>query len=427
MGNNFKIVLEEWKRFKFPEIIPRYIEPKISRNIVAIIGPRRVGKTYLLLYLAKKILKEFPKDNVVYLNFDDERIEKNFEEFFQSYYEIFSPKKEKKIVLFLDEIQLVKNWAGWLRTLHNQGKYHLFVAGSSSKLLSKEIATSLRGRYVSYLLLPFSFKEFLGVKERELKEILPEDRGKIMKYLKEYIEFGGFPEVILEKNEFEKRKKLKTLYETIFFRDIVERFKIRNYEAAKNILEILLSNYSNRITISKLNRFLNSTGIKIAKKTLWRYIQYFEDAFSIFLLPSYTFSKRKQILLPRKIYSIDTGLSLFLSGKKDKGRLMENIVFLEILRRREKELFDVFYYLKDGFEVDFVLKQGMKVKQLIQICYNISDYETKEREIKALIKASNELKTKDLLCITWDYEDIEAIKRKKIKFLPLWKWLLNLN
>ncbi|MCD6093139.1 MAG: ATP-binding protein, partial [Candidatus Aenigmarchaeota archaeon] len=412
MGNNFKIVLEEWRRFKFPDIVPRYIEPKISKDIAAIIGPRRVGKTYLLLHLAKKILKESPKDNVVYLNFDDERIEKDFEKFFQSYYEIFSPKEEKKIVLFLDEIQLVKKWAGWLRTLHNQGKYHLFVAGSSSKLLSKEIATSLRGRYVSYLLLPFSFKEFLEIKEVELKELLPEDRGKIMKYLREYIEFGGFPEVILEKNEFEKRKKLKTLYETIFFRDIVERFKIRNYETAKNVLEILLSNYSSRVTISKLNRFLNSAGVKIAKKTLWRYVQYFEDAFSIFLLPSHTFSKRKQILLPRKIYSVDTGLSLFLSGKKDEGRLIENIVFLEILRRREKELFDVFYYLKDDFEVDFVLKQGTKVKQLIQVCYEIKDFSTREREIKALLKASGSLRCKNLLCITWDFEGVETIERK---------------
>jgi len=125
---------------------------------------------------------------------------------FQSYYEIFSPRKEKKIVLFLDEIQLVKNWAGWLRTPHNQGKYHLFVAGSSSKLLSKEIAASLRGRYVSYLLLPFSFKEFLGIKERELKEILPEDRGKIMKYLREYIELAAFQRLFWRKMSLKKEK-----------------------------------------------------------------------------------------------------------------------------------------------------------------------------------------------------------------------------
>ena len=205
----------------------------------------------------------------------------------------------------------------------------------------------------------------------------------------------------------------------------MEGFKIRNYETARNVLEILLSNYSNKITISKLNRFLNSAGIKIAKKTLWRYVQYFEDAFSIFLLPSYTFSKRKQILLPRKIYSVDTGLSLFLSGKRDEGRLIENIVFLEILRRREKELFDVFYYLKDDFEVDFALKEGMKVKKLIQVCYDIKDFSAREREMKALIKASKDLKCKDLLCITWDYEGEEKIDRKKIKFLPLWKWLLG--
>jgi len=204
----------------------------------------------------------------------------------------------------------------------------------------------------------------------------------------------------------------------------VERFKIRNYETAKNVLEILLSNYSSKITISKLNRFLNSAGIKIAKKTLWRYVQYFEDAFSIFLLSSHTFSKRKQILLPKKIYSVDTGLSLFLSGKKDKGRLIENIVFLEILRRGEKELFEGSYF-KDNFEVDFVLKQGTRIKQLIQVCYDIEDFSTREREIKGLLKASKELKCKNLLCITWDYEGVEAIERKKIKFLPLWKWLLN--
>lgn len=410
-------VLEEWKNFEFPEIIPRYIEPKISNDIVAVIGPRRVGKTYLLLSLARELLKKFPKDNVLYINFDDERVEKDFEEFLHAYSEVFTPEKRKKIIFFLDEVQMVKNWSGWLRTLHNQRKYHIFVAGSTSKLLSREISTSLRGRYVSYLLLPFSFLEFLKVKKISL-----DNEAKVKKYLNEYIEFGGFPEVILEENRFEKRRKLASLYETIFFKDIVERYKIRNYDVTQKVLEILITNYSNRVTITKLYNFLNSSGIKIAKKTLWRYFHYFEDSLSLFVLNPMV-SSRRQILLPRKIYSVDTGVSIFLSGKRDMGRIIENIVYLELLRRRERELFEVFYFLRNGLEVDFVVKQGAKVKELIQVCYDIENFSTKMREVKSLLRVSEFLKCNNMLVITWDYEGEEKIEGKKIRYIPLWKWL----
>jgi len=424
MGNNFEVLLEEWRRFEFPNIIERYIHPQPSSHITAIVGPRRAGKTFLLYLIARDLLRKYPRDNVIYVNFDDERIRKEpFENLLEAIHKVFNPKG--KIFLLLDEIQNVSNWSGWLGTLHNMQKYSIFVAGSSSKLLSMEVATSLRGRYISYTLLPFSFREFLKMKNiEERRTYIYEDVGLIKRLLDEYIEYGSFPEVIKEQSRIQKKRVLKTIFETIFFKDVVERFRIRNFDIARDILEFLLVNYSNKITINKLYNFLSSIGRKVSKKTLWKYIYYFQQAFAVMLLEPLT-SKKKRLLLPRKIYSIDTGISRLLDIEPSRGRLIENIVFLELVRRKERELFDIYYFYGRDYEVDFVVTEGRRVIRLIQVCYNIEDFEVARREIRGLMKAAKQLECNNLEIITWDHEDIWNINGLKVKLTPLWKWLLK--
>jgi len=423
--NNFEIILEEWKRFEFPNIIDRYISPKPSNQITAIVGPRRVGKTYLMLSIAKKLLDSNSRDNIIYVNFDDARLRKaDFEDFLSALYKVFNPNPP--IYLFLDEIQYTPNWDSWLRTLHNQFKYYLFIAGSSSKLLSKEVSTHLRGRYISYLLLPFSFREFLKIRNIKLdKVMLYEDIGRLYRLLDEYVMFGGFPEAILESSKMGKRKFLKTIYETIFYKDIIERFKIKNYDVARDILDYLMVNYSNKITINSLYNFFKSIGKNVSKKTIWRYIYYFQDAFAVFILEPYYPSLKKRLLLPRKIYSVDTGLSQVLDIKPSIGRLMENIVFLELMRRRELELYEIYYLYDKNYEVDFIIKSGNIVKELIQVSYDISDPETRKRELKGLVKSADKFGCKNLIIITWDSEEIIKYSGKEIKVVPILRWLLK--
>ncbi len=217
---------------------------------------------------------------------------------------------------------------------------------------------------------------------------------------------------------------LKTIFETIFFKDVVERFRIRNFDITRDTLEFLLVNYSNKITINKLYNFLSSIGRKVSKKTLWKYIYYFQQAFAVMLLEPLT-SKKKRLLLPRKIYSIDTGISRLLDIEPSRGRLIENIVFLELVRRKERELFDIYYFYGRDYEVDFVVTEGRRVIRLIQVCYNIEDFEVARREIRGLMKAAKQLECNNMEIITWDHEDIWNINGLKVKLTPLWKWLLK--
>jgi len=394
----------------------------IKGKITSIIGPRRSGKTFYLLYLLNSKYQK-----ALYLNFELFFLKKispsEFFEIIKLHNEIkgYTPK-----ALLLDEIQEVNDWQSLLRTLLDYG-YEIVVSGSSSKLLSREIATQLRGRSISYLLLPFSFREFLKAKNFEPEKFLTfEEMGKILRLLREYLDFGGFPEVVLSESRFQKEKLLKTYFDEIFLKDFVERHKIKSIELGRLLFEFMFQNFSKEISIKNIQRYLEKR-TPFSKKTIYSYLENIKDTISVFFLDRFSLSVYARKSWPKKVYIADTGSSIPLGFSGDIGKRMENIVFLELLRRTNKKpLMEIFYW-KDyqQREVDFVIKEGLKIKQLIQVSYVSDKNEINEREIKALLKVSKDLKCKDLLCITWDYEDVEAIGRKKIKFLPLWKWLLS--
>ncbi len=436
--DDFRAVLIKWKVQEIPETFNREIEaPLDTRKIISIVGPRRAGKTYLMFILIKKLAKRLKKDNILYVNFEDERLRnldaRDLETMIKIYYEIFKPEGDKPVYFFLDEIQNVKDWDKWVRRIHDEGKYRLYLSGSSSKLLSREISTSLRGRNIDVVVFPLSFREFLKIKgitfKKELLKYLEEERGKILRYLKEYIEFGGFPEVVLEDEKI-KEKILESYYNAIFYRDLVERFRIRNISAFEEFTRYCLSNHAKYLSISKAYSYLKSLGFKIGKAKLLDYMRYYNEIFFIFPLEIFSYSIKDKKQYPKKIYVVDNGLIRVSKVETSLSRLMENTVFLELLRRSEIfNKFQVFYWKEygkaEGKEVDFVLKEGTKVKELVQVTYASTREEVKDREVSSLIKASKELKTKKLMIITWDYEGTEKIDNKKIEFIPLWKWLLS--
>lgn len=436
MKDIIKTIIYEWKTRKLPEIIERdinlsdYIKLK-PKKIIVITGFRRVGKTYLMLGLIEKILEEKSRDEVIYINFEDERIPPKTE-FLTMLLPTIKEISEKEIeFIFLDEIQNIPNWSKWLRRIYDKENVIILVSGSSSKMSSKEIPTELRGRFLEIKLFPLSFKEFLNFKNITFNlegiDYLEDEKAKILRYLKEYLEYGGLPEIVLS-NEEKKFEIAQSYYQTVVRRDIIERHKIKNEESLKALLRLLLN--STNCSINKLYKTLKSLNYEIGKTTLQKYLSYIENSYFMFSVPIFSYKIKDQMQYARKIYFIDNIFINTISTKFSKhyGRLYENIVAINLLKKFHGNIF--YWKSKNGEEVDFVIKEGLKIKQIIQVCHNLNDIETKKREIRALIKASKDLKCDNLNIITEYDEKIEEATwfgvRRKIKFIPLWKWLLEI-
>ena len=407
-----------------PKVIARDVkipsEMPINRAIT-IIGPRRSGKTFRMYQLIEDLMKISKKEQILYVNFERADLGiltcDDLVLMLETFYELYPENKKTDVWLFLDEIQNVSNWEKFVRTALDE-HIKVCLSGSSSKLLSKEIATSMRGRAISYRLLTFSFKEYLKVKNVPIEKYLSSyEKAKIINFMRTYLEYGGYPEVII--HELEREKILNEIHDTVIYQDVIERNKVRNVKAMKLLISALIN--SKEFSVNKFYNFLKSLGVKVGKNVLYNYVDYLNDAFFVFMLRKFSYSYKEAEQSIPKPYFIDNGL-LWINGMKDYGRLMENLVFIKLFQE-DKNI----HYWKDssGKEVDFLILDNKKVKQLIQVCYEINDYNTKDREVRSLIMASKELKCNNLLVITGEYEGEEKIKGKKIKFIPLWKWLLE--
>jgi hypothetical protein len=386
-------------------------EPKI-RKVISIVGPRRSGKTWYFYYLFEKF------KNPMYVNLEDVAFRNISAEEFFDVIKIFSEINYEPKTLFLDEIQNIVKWQVLVRSLYDRN-YKVFVTGSSSKLLPKEISTELHGRTFTYILLPFSFREFVKSKIEKVDIKTFEGKGKILRLAREYLEFGGYPEVVLEES---KEKILREYFDEIFYKDFVERHKIKSFEFGRFLFEFIFQNFSNEISFRKIK---STFGRNISERTLYTYVDKLEDTLAVFFVRKFSKSVYVRESWPKKVFVCDTGLSKILRFSPDIGRLMENAVFLDIVRETNiNPLLEIFYLKLNGGEVDFVIKEGLNVRQLIQVSYASSKDEIDKREVKALIKSSGLLKCKNMLIITWDYEDEIETENKIIKCLPLWKWLL---
>ncbi len=383
--------------------------------IKVITGPRRAGKSVFAMLLLKN--KDF-----AYLNFDDEELLKikNYDEIIKAVFEIYP---ESQYILF-DEIQNLENWEFFANKLQRRG-YNLILTGSNANLLNKELATVLTGRYIPIEIFPFSFKEFLDSKNLDIKKEyfeLPETKGKILSYLDEYLKSGGFPEVVVK--NFTPESYLETLFDAILLKDVVKRYGVRFSQKIYDLSTYLINNVSFEFSFNRLKKILDFRSVN----TIQNYLKYLEESYLVFSLNRFSFKTKEQIKSPKKIYLIDNGFILAKSFQfsQNTGKLMENLVFIEILRRGYQLNKTFFYYkTRNKKEVDFILKEGLEIKKLIQVCYEINNPEVEKRELGALVEASEELKCDDLSIINWNYEEIKEFKGKKIKFIPLWKWLLQ--
>ncbi len=417
-------IIKDFHKEKLPETIQREqkIDTKLKiRRAISIIGPRRAGKTYEMFILIEKIREKYSIDKTLYVNFERPDLglvsSQDLVVMLETYYQIYPKNKESQVWLFLDEIQNVSKWESFVRGGLDRG-ISVFISGSSSKLLSKEVATSMRGRNLSYNIYPFSFREFLRAKKFEIKKFYSSgEKALLNNLLNDFLISGGYPEAVIEPNK--KNKIIRDIYDTAIYRDVIERGKIRNIKALKLLIRALLT--SKEFSIHKFYKFIKSQEIKISKNLLYRYIELLSDAFIVFLLRKHDLSYKKSEQSLPKVYFVDNGL-LALNGIDDKGRLLENIVFMELLRR-EKEI--AYYQNAQKEEVDFVVKEGKRVKQLIQVSYDIDNFMTLDREVRVLVKASNEFNCNNLVLLTMHEEREDKVNGKKIKIVPVWKWLLE--
>jgi uncharacterized protein len=318
----------------------------------------------------------------------------------------------------LDEIQNVKLWEKWISRMYEKN-IKFIVTGSNASLLSSEFSTALTGRNVVLEMFPFSFKEFIGIKNSKLldkKYYTEEEKAKINRHLTEYIENGGFPEVVLKK----RKEILSNYFNDILFRDIIKRYTIKYKDALEKLALYLISNTASLASYQQIQKILNMKSINTAKN----YTNYLEKAFLIYKVPLLSYSLKQQIYNPFKVYCIDTGLANAVAFKTSEnlGNKYENIAFLE-LKRRKKET----YYWKDekGKEIDFLIKEKNKITQAIQVCYDLNNKETHKRETTALLSALQKFKLKKGTIITNNMEKTEKHEKKTITYTPLWKWLIQ--
>jgi predicted AAA+ superfamily ATPase len=421
-------VIKDFQEFELPKLVKRDLRIEADlpiKRAISIIGPRRAGKTFFMFQVIGELLRNgIDKSRILYVNLESDLLigctVEDLRNMLNIFYEIYPENRGRKIYLFLDEVQNVPYWERFVRNLVDSGGIQVYVSGSSSKLLSMEVATSLRGRTLPYYIYPFNFKEFLRAKGFEVEKYLSSSKkATLLNLLQKYME-GSYPEVVLF--EKEREKVLKEIFDVTIYRDIIERFRVKNIRVLRLMVKGLVS--STYFSIHKFYNYIKSLGMKVSKNTLYNYVEYFSDSLVLYTLRKYSRSYKEVEQTIPKIYFVDNGL-LIINGVENTSRLMENLFFSELLKKGLTPNENLFYFYSNNKEVDFVITSGGKVKQLIQVCYNIDDFTTKEREISALVKASKELDCSDLTVITWDYEGVEKHGGRRIKFLPLWKWLLE--
>jgi predicted AAA+ superfamily ATPase len=375
------------RAYKFPE----------AKNLIKVaVGMRRSGKTYFLFQTIRELLAEnIPLLRILYLNFEDDRIlpmdHKAMGQLIDAWYTLYPENHDQCCYLFLDEVQNVEGWALVLRRMLDTKNIQIYVTGSSAKLLSKEIATSLRGRSLSIEILPFSYLEYLTTHGWELpsKPFGQKALDYHQSYLLKYFYTGGFPGIqFLPSNE--QLETLQSYVETVIFRDVIERYQISNALLMKYFIKCLLKNIAAPFSINKFHKDIKSQGYKVGKDTLYSYLNYLEDAFLIFTVPIFTESLRHMQTTPKKLYAIDNGLILAntFNLSENLGKLLENQVYLD-LRREGKEIF--YYQTSDGYEVDFITRDSKGKYEMIQVVWDVSDPKTLERERRALQQAEQEL------------------------------------
>ena len=416
-----------------PELTRRAAElPAISNKALAVIGMRRAGKTSFLHQCRGDLMAQGrnPK-NLVYFNFEDERLEvlqvADLHKVVDVHARLFPPSTQEKVGFFFDEIQLVPGWEQFCRRLLDSGTHEIFVSGSSAKLLSREIATSMRGRAWEILIQPFGFGEFL----RHHGYAIPEDAGRLVArerafldhQFSVYLEVGGFPEA-QGMGIADRRKLLQGYVDVVLLRDVIERHGVGNPIVLRWMVRRLLGNPAGHFSITKFAADLKSQGIPAGREMLYQFLEHLEDTFLVASLPLATDSEKRRQVNPRKVYPADTGLIPVFdrSGKSNAGHALEVAVFHELQRRGDSV---GYWKTAEGREVDFAVTTATGERELIQACVSLDDAETRERELRALQEARTEFSDARPFILTLEsrlpYPEMPA----GVAVLPVWEWILR--
>jgi predicted AAA+ superfamily ATPase len=389
-------------------------------HIKDIIGVRRCGKTTILYQVADFLISEgLQAKDIIFLNFDDPSI--NAASFPDLQREIFKINPDTAHI-FLDEIQQKEGWERWVRTLYDTKKFQrIFISGSSASLLSQDMGRVLTGRHITFGATPFSFSEY--IRKRRWEDFTPEflayNKDKLLHYLSAYFETGGFPETV-ELDDFGRKQVLTSLYNDILARDISSRYGA-SFDITHKICRFMLTNPG---ALYSSNSVAQATGT--AAETAEKYIGYLKESLLIYELPIFSFKLKMQFKQNKKTYPVDTGIrnAVCLRFSNDTGRLAETVVFHELKRRN----LEVYYWKsQEGYEVDFVVKDGQRVTELIQVAWDVKGDVTRSREERALESAMEELDVDSGMILTEDEEKSHEKNGKIIRYTPLWKWLTQVH
>lgn len=400
------------------------------KRIITVPGVRRCGKSSRMELVVNSLIRRgIPKEYILWIGFDDERLlsmkMEDLDSIIQSYIELYPQNELSKVYFFFDEIQLIEGWEYFVMRLFKHYSKHIYVSGSNASMLSSELRSSLRGWSDDYATYPLSFKEYCRFKEIDFTTYREQDRAEVRNAFKTYNNEGGFPETVLISNIFHKTRILQGYFDTMLLKDMAERYEISNTEVLRYFLKRIMENLTKPTSIRNIHNDIKSRGLKISKDVLYDWAYQACEIFMFLRIPNYSRSLQKIEKSQPKYYCIDNGLrdAVLLPQNNDNGKKLENTVFLELQRRADSSC--KIFYFKENNECDFVFQRGSNIEYLIQVCWDLTDLETKEREVRGLLEASEITGCQNLLIITADEEN-EIIKDgQNIKVLPAWKWLIS--
>lgn len=410
------------------DVKTRALQPPIdTKKIITLIGVRRCGKTSILYDMINQLSLTIEKTKILFLNFEDERLELELDELdlvLQSFSELYPKQDLKECYFFFDEIQNITGWEKFVRRIYDSISKNIFITGSNSKLLSSEIATSLRGRTLSYEVYPLSFSEYLSFKDIEVDLYSSKSLAHIKNAQESFLKNGAFPETLFLEEQY-VIQTLQEYFNVLLYKDLAERYSITNTVALKFFLKRIIAASSKQISINKIYNELKSAGIKIGKNTLYDFLDYVQNIYLALTLHKYDNSLVNKELGEKKVYSIDIGLNNATEFKfsDDIGKSLENAVFLELKRNYN----EIYYYKDTNSECDFIVNEQNSITQAIQVTYDMSDENTRNREIKGLVNACKNFHLQNGVIVTYDSEEEILHDNMTINLVPFYKWVVFKN
>ena len=418
------------QEFPTPLIVRDKPLPTRIKKIITIPGVRRCGKSSKMEAVANKFLADgLDRRKILWVSFDDERLSRmnaeDFNDIIEAYCEMYPEIDFSEVVAFFDEIQLVENWEYFVLRFYKHYTKNIYISGSNATMLSTELQSALRGWPLEEETFPLSFHEYCIFKGINTESYDERERAKVRTAFRDYNNQGGFPEVVLTDNPMLRTRILQGYFDTMLFKDLVEHYQLTNIEVVKYFLKRIMANITKPTSIRNITNDIRSRGLKTGKDDPYRWAEYATQIFMFIKVLNYSQSLGKTENSLPKYYCIDNGLrdAVLLPQSNDDGKKLENTVLLHLYRERTPV--DRIFYYQGQRECDFIVQRAMEVYAAIQVCWDLSDSSTRDREMAGLLEASKVTGCGNLYIITFDHEEEVEVDSKVIHIVPAWKWLLS--